>query len=162
MVPTLCANTTGPVAGVVVADGVADAVGEGEAVAAGPAWLPQAATKPAVLYEPRDAYRMRYSYDAGFGRSRGPWMPHYPPPGAMLDYYLSSAPAGSVILDITDSTGKYTVWKLSPGEIERRTRNLSPARFSTPTQIWPFFARNSTVTQPPPATQSAARSSLPI
>jgi len=54
MVPTLCANTTGPVAGVVVADGVADAVGEGEAVAAGPAWLPQAAsTRARVAAKPK-------------------------------------------------------------------------------------------------------------
>ena len=64
-----------------------------------------ASVTSAKLFAPRDAYRMRYSYDAGFGRARGPWMPQYPPPGAMIDYAIPATGA-DVTLDISDSTGK--------------------------------------------------------
>lgn len=54
------------------------------------------------LFKPRDAYRMRY----GGGRSRlGSAAPQYPPPGAMIDYLLTSVPEGPVTLDIVDSAG---------------------------------------------------------
>jgi hypothetical protein len=65
----------------------------------------QLAATPATLFKPRDAYRMRWTAGGGFGRGRGPAAPQYPPPGAMIDYYLSS-PNGSVTLDILDETGK--------------------------------------------------------
>ena len=80
------------------------------------------ASAPATLLKPRDAYRMRYSVDAGFGRASGPWMPQYPQPGAMIDYYLASAPAGSVLLDISDSTGKLVrTFSSTRGEVRDTT-----------------------------------------
>jgi hypothetical protein len=66
----------------------------------------QLATAPATLFQPRDAYRLRYQGGGGFGRGRGAAAPQYPPPGAMLDYYLASVPSGAVSLDILDETGK--------------------------------------------------------
>lgn len=59
----------------------------------------------ASLVKPRDAYRMRYQGGAGFGRGRGPSVPQYPQPGAMIDYYLASAPSSPVTLEVLDSAG---------------------------------------------------------
>src|SRR6185503_14973662 len=59
-----------------------------------------------TLFKPRDAYRMRYVGGGGFGRGRGPAVPQYPPPGAMIDYFLGQPPAGVATLDILDSAGK--------------------------------------------------------
>ena len=53
------------------------------------------------LFTPRPAYRLRY-----FGGRGGPAAPEYPPPGAMIDYYLAQGAAHSVRLDILDSRGK--------------------------------------------------------
>jgi hypothetical protein len=62
----------------------------------------QLASTPAVLFKPRDAYRFRYA--AGRGRL-GSAAPEYPPAGAQLDYYLASAPAGDVTIEILDAAG---------------------------------------------------------
>ena len=64
------------------------------------------ATSPATLLRPRDAYRMRYAAGGGFGRGRGPSAPQYPPPGAMIDYFLSTPASGAVTLDVLDESGK--------------------------------------------------------
>jgi photosystem II stability/assembly factor-like uncharacterized protein len=66
----------------------------------------QVASAPATLFAPRDAYRMHYQAGGGFGRGRGPSAPQYPPPGAMIDFYLGQAPSGPVTLDILDGAGK--------------------------------------------------------
>jgi hypothetical protein len=66
----------------------------------------QVASAPATLFAPRDAYRMHYQAGGGFGRGRGPSAPQYPPPGAMIDFYLGRAPSGPVTLDILDVAGK--------------------------------------------------------
>ena len=54
----------------------------------------------AYLFQPREAYRMRY---AATGMSHD--QPHYPPPGAVVDYYLAGAPAEELTLEITDGKG---------------------------------------------------------
>jgi hypothetical protein len=58
------------------------------------------ATSPLYLFEPRAAYRMRYVPQAGASDQ-----PEYPPPGARIDYYLASEPAGELKVEILDSTG---------------------------------------------------------
>jgi hypothetical protein len=64
-----------------------------------------AAQLTTTLFKPRDAYRMRYAAGGGFGRGRGPAVPQYPQPGAMIDYYLGQKPTTVVTLDILDSAG---------------------------------------------------------
>jgi hypothetical protein len=54
----------------------------------------------AYLFQPREAYRMRYSPVGG-----SPDQPQYPPPGAVIDYYLAGKPAGELTLEITDGKG---------------------------------------------------------
>ena len=60
------------------------------------------ASSSAHLFAPRPAYRFHYS---PFGTNE-PAAPQYPPPGAMIDYYLASAPTGTVTLTILDAKGK--------------------------------------------------------
>ena len=62
-------------------------------------------TLTTTLFKPRDAYRIRYVGGGGFGRGRGPAAPQYPPPGAMIDYFLGQQPVGETALDILDSAG---------------------------------------------------------
>ena len=54
----------------------------------------------AYLFQPRETYRMRY---APTGAS--PDQPQYPPPGAIIDYYLAGEPAGELKLEILDGKG---------------------------------------------------------
>jgi len=54
----------------------------------------------AYLFQPREAYRMRYSPTAA-----SPDQPQYPPPGAVVDYYLAGSPAEELKLEITDGRG---------------------------------------------------------
>jgi hypothetical protein len=54
----------------------------------------------AYLFQPREAYRMRYSPVGG-----SPDQPQYPPPGAVIDYYLAGEPADALKLEITDGRG---------------------------------------------------------
>jgi hypothetical protein len=60
----------------------------------------------ANLFKPRDAYRFRYN--AGFGgvesNRTNPADPQYPPPGAMIDYWLPDAVSGDVVLEVLDGT----------------------------------------------------------
>ncbi len=55
----------------------------------------------AHLFQPNVAYRLRYRAGGG-----GPADPQYPPPGAVIDYYLSSDDVGPVTLEIFDADGK--------------------------------------------------------
>jgi hypothetical protein len=65
---------------------------------------PAIATEPAHLFRPGDAIRVRRNVngDTPFP----PEVPHAknPPPGALIDYYLS-APAATVALDVIDASG---------------------------------------------------------
>lgn len=65
-------------------------------------WSDSVASSSAHLFTPRAAYRMRYAISRG---GADPAAPQYPRPGAMIDYYLATAPAGPVTLDILDATG---------------------------------------------------------
>jgi photosystem II stability/assembly factor-like uncharacterized protein len=52
------------------------------------------------LFTPRAAFRMRY-----LPVSRRPFDPEYPPPGAIIDYFLSAEPKGELALEIRDAKG---------------------------------------------------------
>jgi hypothetical protein len=54
----------------------------------------------AYLFQPREAYRMRYAPTAA-----SPDQPQYPPPGAIIDYYLAGEPSEDLKLEITDGRG---------------------------------------------------------
>jgi hypothetical protein len=56
---------------------------------------------PAFLFAPRDA--VRSSGRGGFGRGSSI---QYPQAGAMLDYYLGTAPSGDISMEILDGGGK--------------------------------------------------------
>lgn len=62
------------------------------------------ASARAHLFEPRAAYRVRYRSTSDYGET-APSDPEYPPPGAVVDYYLGSAPTGDVSLEILDERG---------------------------------------------------------
>jgi len=59
------------------------------------------------LFKPRDAYRFRYT--AGFGgvesTRSNPADPQYPPPGAMIDYWVPNGVTGPITLEIVDGSG---------------------------------------------------------
>ena len=80
----------------------------------------QVSTAPAFLFKPREA--MRTIGRGGSGRGGGI---QYPPAGATIDYYLSSAPAGDITLEILDSTGS----------LVRKFTSAAPATPERPTQI---------------------------
>jgi len=61
------------------------------------------AASTVTLFKPRDAVR---GPGGGRGGGRGRAGPEYLAPGAMIDYYLSSVPAGDVRLDVLDSAGR--------------------------------------------------------
>ncbi len=65
------------------------------------------ATNSAALFEPRDAIRARYagSFGGVEGNRSDPADPQYPPPGAMIDYYIPPSLTGPVTLDILDAKG---------------------------------------------------------
>jgi photosystem II stability/assembly factor-like uncharacterized protein len=59
------------------------------------------ATESAALFTPREAIRI--GGRGGGGRGAGI---QYPQPGAQIDYFIGSAPAGDMKMEILDSTGK--------------------------------------------------------
>jgi photosystem II stability/assembly factor-like uncharacterized protein len=63
------------------------------------------ASKAATLLAPREAIRTRIAGGGGFGRGGGPSAPQYPQQGAQIDYYLSTAPANPISLEVLDSAG---------------------------------------------------------
>lgn len=66
---------------------------------------PEAASS-AVLFAPQVAYRLRRSLYPDTPMPRDTPMGQNPPDGAIIDYYLPSAPEGAVTLEIVDATGK--------------------------------------------------------
>jgi photosystem II stability/assembly factor-like uncharacterized protein len=79
----------------------------------------ETARAPAHLFQPRAAYRMRYRA-AGY-RGRQPGEPEYPPPGAMIDYYLAAEPEGGIALEILDGAGT-VIRSFRSAESEGETR----------------------------------------
>jgi photosystem II stability/assembly factor-like uncharacterized protein len=69
-------------------------------------WSAAVASSAAHLFKPRDAYRVRYRAGPISARANSSAAAEYPQPGAMIDYYFASAPAGKVTLDILDASGK--------------------------------------------------------
>ena len=63
---------------------------------------PGMAADPVVLYAPQKAMRLHYP-DAVDSR---PPVGENPPAGALIDYYLASAPKGELTIDILDAQGK--------------------------------------------------------
>jgi len=82
------------------------------------------------LFRPREAVRFRYSRDFGGPESGAarPDAPQYPPYGAMIDYYLSTAPAGELRLEVLDAAGRVV---RSFGSDSARGP-VAPARAGTP------------------------------
>lgn len=73
----------------------------------------QVAESGSYLYGPRKAYRMRYRPSGPLPeRMRSsasdplPGNPEYPPPGAMIDYYIGGESPGDIKLEILDDSGK--------------------------------------------------------
>jgi hypothetical protein len=62
----------------------------------------------ATLFKPRDAFRMRYRASFGGEESsrQSSGDPEYPPPGAMIDYWLGAERKQTATIDILDSTGR--------------------------------------------------------
>jgi photosystem II stability/assembly factor-like uncharacterized protein len=65
---------------------------------------PQVADSDAFLYKPAITYRVRRT--GGLANTDGGPVAENPPDGAMIDYYLKSAPASEVTVDILDTRGK--------------------------------------------------------
>lgn len=68
-------------------------------------WNNQVTAAPAFLFKPQTAYRVRWDMNTDT-----PLPPDFPagdnpPDGAIIDYYLQSAPSGPVTLEIKDSAG---------------------------------------------------------
>jgi len=89
---------------------------------------------PAHLFGPRDAIRLRYA--SGGDEPGGP---RYPSPGMDFDYFLDREPAGEVVLDILDATGRVLRRFSSegPGEVTREAvqpsmRQYVAERMGTP------------------------------
>ncbi len=74
------------------------------------------ASGAAFLFAPKEAVR---TTRAGGGGGLNPSQVRYPQPGAMIDYYLASEPAGDVKMEILDATGKPVRTFSSAGEEER-------------------------------------------
>ena len=66
---------------------------------------PATAAEPAHLFQPGDAYRVRRN--VGADTPFPPEVPHAenPAPGAQIDYWLATAPAGEITLDVFDAAG---------------------------------------------------------
>jgi hypothetical protein len=68
---------------------------------------PQSRVPSPYLFKPKDAYRFRYT--AGFGgvesNRSNPADPQYPPPGAMIDYWVPNGTTGAITLEVVDGSG---------------------------------------------------------
>jgi photosystem II stability/assembly factor-like uncharacterized protein len=78
----------------------------------------QVASARAHLFRPRETVRYRYSEGFGGVESGRPVtadIPQFPPAGAMIDYYLASAPTSPLTLEILDARGGVVRRFLSEG-----------------------------------------------
>ena len=99
------------------------------------------AAADAFLFKPQTAYRVRWNMNTDT-----PWPPdepagQNPPDGAVINYWLKSAPSGPVTLEILDSAGKLVRTHSSADPIEPIDPNLAVP------QYWP---------RPPQALSAAA------
>jgi photosystem II stability/assembly factor-like uncharacterized protein len=92
---------------------------------------PATAQGSATLFRPRDAYRVRVAGGRGGGGGGGrgagggrgnaagpdPAAPQALPAGGIIEYYLSSVPAGGVRIDIADSAGRPVAAFSSEGSV---------------------------------------------
>ena len=73
----------------------------------GGATVPGSQSPVPYLFKPKDAYRFRYT--AGFGgvesNRSNPADPQYPPPGAMIDYWVPNGTTGPIMLEVVDGSG---------------------------------------------------------
>ncbi len=84
------------------------------------------------LFEPRVAYLHRYAGSfGGVGEGGDPADPQYPPPGAQIDYWLGSQPAGAVRMEILDAAGKVIRSFVADGPGETSTTQPSMRRMVT-------------------------------
>ncbi len=78
-------------------------------------------SSPAFLFQPRAAVRTpARGQIPGLGRESA--TPDYPRPGAMIDYYLASAPSDDITLDILDDSGQVVRTFSSAENAERSGR----------------------------------------
>jgi photosystem II stability/assembly factor-like uncharacterized protein len=89
--------------------------------------------QPATLFRPRDAYRIRQSGRGGGGGGRGgrggagaadPAAPQYSPAGGLINYALTSVPAGGIRIDVADSAGKPVAAFSSEGSVALSTGDV--------------------------------------
>lgn len=95
----------------------------------------QMGQQQAHLFQPDEAYRRRYRGSfGGVGIDRGAAIePEYPPPGATIDYWFASAPAGEVTLEVLDARGAVVRRFSSSASGERR---VPPAEPSMRGPVW--------------------------
>ena len=74
------------------------------------------------LFKPRETHRFRYT--AGFGgvesNRSNPADPQYPPPGAMIDYWVPNGTSGPITLEVVDGSGAVIRRFSSEGAGERQ------------------------------------------
>jgi photosystem II stability/assembly factor-like uncharacterized protein len=95
---------------------------------------PQTTTASAVLFTPREAIRARYQGGRGGGGRGGAASganPEFPPPGAMINYVLGSAPTAAVALDVSNAQGKVVRTLSSEGAAPAATE-AAPAEPADP------------------------------
>jgi photosystem II stability/assembly factor-like uncharacterized protein len=89
---------------------------------------PQSPVPSPFLFKPKDAYRFRYT--AGFGGAESnrsnPADPQYPPPGAMIDYWLPNGATGAITLEVVDASGAVIRRFSSEGAGEREQSPEQP------------------------------------
>jgi hypothetical protein len=87
----------------------------------------QIASQPVYLYQPATA--VRFHGGGGFGGRQGGASALNPPNGAVIDFYLASAPTTPVTLQITDAGGR-VVHRVSSEEPNRDEESAAEARGS--------------------------------
>jgi photosystem II stability/assembly factor-like uncharacterized protein len=96
----------------------------------------QVANAEAVLFRPETAYRVRPSSFEGTPMPADTAQAENPPEGAVIDYYLKSAPSGVVTLEVWDSAGKL-VRRYSSSD---KPPQIDPKRVDFPTS-WIHFPK---------------------
>ena len=96
----------------------------------------QVANAEAVLFRPETAYRVRPSSFEGTPMPADTAQAENPPEGAVIDYYLKSAPSGVITLEVWDSAGKL-VRRYSSSD---KPPQIDPKRVDFPTS-WIHFPK---------------------
>jgi photosystem II stability/assembly factor-like uncharacterized protein len=96
----------------------------------------QVASAEAVLFRPETAYRVRASSFEGTPMPVDTAQAENPPEGAVIDYYLKSAPSGDITLEVWDAAGKL-VRRYSSSD---KPPQIDPKRVDFPTS-WIHFPK---------------------